>query len=75
MHHGGAGVEHRVEQYDWIYEFRRRAAPRLALIFEKDLGSLPQELLGRLERLRRTEQELTEGEPKRGGSAHWPPVD
>jgi hypothetical protein len=49
----------------WLDEFKKGAAPRLKLIFEKDLDGMPPKLIQQLERLRQVENELLKREPKK----------
>ena len=42
----------------WFDEFQRRTTPRLKLIFEKDLSTMPKVLIDKIEELRRIELQL-----------------
>jgi hypothetical protein len=54
-----------MDDKDWIGEFEKRAGPRLRLIFEKDLDSMPSKLERQLEQLR---NQAPEGRHERRGA-------
>jgi predicted transcriptional regulator len=53
------------EANKWIYEFEKRAGPWLREIFKQDLGTIPPELIERIEMLRKAENKLLNGKPRK----------
>lgn len=50
----------------WVFEFRKRAGPKLRELFDVNSEEMPPEIVERLERLRQLEKKLLEGNPKKG---------